>query len=83
MKVFLCPYPHFLVVWTKLETFYFQTFSLKKRGNQLIRGKLSSLFTPPFRFVYFSFERKLEVLFKTPLNMSEGERRTSLEVESK
>jgi hypothetical protein len=23
-------YPHFLAVWTKLETFYFQIFCLKK-----------------------------------------------------
>ena len=55
-------YPHFLAVWTKLETFYFQIFSLKKRG------KLSSLFTPPFFSVcllfVFCFERKLEVFIK-------------------
>jgi hypothetical protein len=27
-----------------------------------MRGKLSSLFTPPFRFVYVCFECKLEVI---------------------
>jgi len=30
---------HFLAVWTKYETFYFQIFCIKKRGNLLIRGK--------------------------------------------
>jgi len=35
-------YLQFLAVWTKFETFYFHIFP-KKRGNLLIRGKLSSL----------------------------------------
>jgi len=35
-------YPNFSAVWTKFETFYFQIFC-SKRGNQLIRGKRSSL----------------------------------------
>ena len=34
-------YPHFLAVWTKLETFYFQIF-VKKRGNQLIEENFIS-----------------------------------------
>jgi hypothetical protein len=36
-------YPHFLSVWIKFETFYFQIYCLKKRGNWLIKGKLSFL----------------------------------------
>jgi hypothetical protein len=34
---------HFLAVRTKFETFSFQIYFVQKRGNQLIRGKLSSL----------------------------------------
>ena len=35
-------YPHSLAVWTKFEDFISKYFA-KKRENQLIRGKLSSL----------------------------------------
>jgi hypothetical protein len=57
-------YPHFLAVWTKFETFYFQIFSLKKRGNLLIKGELSSsasnssaITTTPFTLLYASLPR--------------------------
>ena len=38
-----CYNPHFIAVWTKLDTFYFLIFHSKIRGNPLIRGKLPSL----------------------------------------
>jgi hypothetical protein len=39
-------YPHFLAVWTKLETFYFQIFCLKKRKSADQRKTFISVYTP-------------------------------------
>jgi hypothetical protein len=136
-----------MVVWTKLETFYFQIFSFKKKRKSADQRKtFISVYTPLFglftfliwtqvgsisrfwfpehakrkmvvsivprwtnqwkiwssvlrwRYLYFLLqyqrrkhtistildrEHRWFLVFKTPLNMSEGEGRTSLEVESK
>jgi hypothetical protein len=43
-KIYTVPHNiYFLAVWTKFDTFYFQIFYWKKKGNLLIKGKLSSL----------------------------------------
>ena len=38
-------YPHFLAVWIKLETFYFQIFCLKNKRKSFISVPLFGLFT--------------------------------------